>query len=136
MIKYRLICDQGHEFDGWFKCSAAFEDQCKSGQLSCAVCGSAKISKAIMAPALARVRGDLTSREDREKRALVDKLIDHVENDFGYVGKDFADEARKIHNGEAQAREIYGEATLNEARDLLTEGVPVAPLPKPPHKKD
>ena len=76
------------------------------------------------------------TEEDKEKRDMVEKLVDHVERDFDYVGEDFADEARKIHKGEVRPREIYGETTLSEAQDLLTEGVPVAPLPRPPRKKD
>ena len=76
------------------------------------------------------------TEEDKEKRDMVEKLVDRVERDFDYVGEDFADEALKIHKGEARPREIYGEATFSEAQDLLTEGVPVAPLPRPPHKKD
>ena len=95
-----------------------------------------KIDSAVMAPALALNSGDLMTEEDKEKRDMVEKLVDHVERDFDYVGKDFANEARKIHDGEARQREIYGEATFSEAQDLLIEGVPVAPLPKPPRKKD
>ena len=136
MIKYRLICDKGHEFDAWFRCSATFEDQRNDGQLTCAVCGSCKIDRAVMSPALARSSDGLMTPEDEEQRAMVEKLVNHVERDFDYVGEDFAEEARKIHKGEAQPREIYGEATFSEAQDLLTEGVPVAPLPKPPRKKD
>ena len=136
MIKYRLICDKGHEFDAWFKGSGTFEDQRNCGQLTCAVCRSRKIDRAVMAPALALNSGDLMTEEDKEKRDMVEKLVDHVERDFDYVGKDFANEARKIHDGEARQREIYGEATFSEAQDLLIEGVPVAPLPKPPRKKD
>ena len=139
MIKYRLICDKGHEFDAWFKGSATFEEQHNCGQLTCAVCRSRKIDRAVMAPALALSSGesgDLITEEDREKRDMVEKLVDHVERDFDYLGEDFADEARKIHDGEARQRGIYGEATFSEALDLLTEGVPVAPLPKPPCKKD
>ena len=136
MIKYRLICDKGHEFDAWFKGSATFEEQHNCGQLTCAVCRSRKVDRAVMAPALALSSGDLMTEEDREKRDMVEKLVDHVERDFDYVGEEFADEARKIHDGEARQREIYGEATFSEALDLLTEGVAVAPLPKPPRKKD
>ena len=139
MIKYRLICDKGHEFDAWFKGSTTFEDQRNCGQLTCAVCRSRKIDRAVMAPALALNSGgsgDLMTEEDKEKRDTAEKLVDHVERDFDYVGKDFANEARKIHDGEARQREIYGEATFSEAQDLLIEGVPVAPLPKPPRKKD
>ena len=133
MIKYRLACDKGHEFDAWFKCSAAFEVQRDNGHLACAHCASKKIDRAIMAPALARNRGTLINAEDEKKRKAVNELI---ERDFDYVGDKFADEARKTHYGESAKRDIYGEATFDEAVDLLSEGVPVLPLPKPARKKD
>ena len=90
MIKYRLICDKGHEFDAWFKCSATFEDQRNCGHLTCAVCRSRKIDRAVMAPALALRSGDsgdLMTEEDRKKRDIIEKLVDHVERDFDYVGE-------------------------------------------------
>lgn len=136
MIKYRLACDKGHEFDAWFKCSAAFEVQRDNGHLACAHCASKKIDRAIMAPAQARNRGTLINAEDEKKRKAVNELIERVERDFDYVGDKFADEARKTHYGESAKRDIYGEATFDEAVDLLSEGVPVLPLPKPARKKD
>lgn len=133
MIKYRLICDQEHEFDGWFADSAAFETQKKDGLLTCAVCGSQNIGKAIMAPAVPR-KGNRQADEAQKIRHMMQKVSAHVEENFDYVGADFAEEARKIHYGERDARDIYGETSLDDAKELLEEGVPVAPLPGLPPK--
>ena len=133
MIKYRLICDQEHEFDGWFAGSAAFEAQKKDGLLACAVCGSQNIGKAIMAPAVPR-KGNRQADEAQKIRHMMQKVSTHVEENFDYVGADFAEEARKIHYGEREARDIYGETSLEDAKDLLEEGVAVAPLPGLPPK--
>ena len=133
MIKYRLICDQEHEFDGWFADSAAFETQKKDGLLTCAVCGSQNIGKAIMAPAVPR-KGNRQADEAQNIRHMMQKVSAHVDENFDYVGADFAEEARKIHYGERDARDIYGETSLDDAKELLEEGVPVAPLPGLPPK--
>lgn len=133
MIKYRLICDQEHEFDGWFAGSAAFEAQKKDGLLACAVCGSQNIGKAIMAPAVPR-KGNRQADEAQKIRHMMQKVSTHVEENFDYVGADFAEEARKIHYGEREARDIYGETSLDDAKELLEEGVAVAPLPGLPPK--
>ena len=133
MIKYRLICDQEHEFDGWFAGSAAFEAQKKDGLLASAVCGSQNIGKAIMAPAVPR-KGNRQADEAQKIRHMMQKVSTHVEENFDYVGADFAEEARKIHYGEREARDIYGETSLDDAKELLEEGVAVAPLPGLPPK--
>lgn len=134
MIKYRLLCDQEHEFDGWFADSAAFDAQQQQGLLACALCGSKKISKAIMAPAVPK-KGNQQKDEAQKIRHMMQKVSSHVEENFDYVGADFAEEARKIHYGERAARDIYGETSLDDAKDLLEEGVPVAPLPGLPPKE-
>ena len=134
MIKYRLICDREHEFDGWFADGAAFDAQKKDGLLVCAVCGSEKVSKAIMAPAVPKKANQQTD-EARQIRHMMQKVNTHVEENFDYVGADFAEEARKIHYGEREARDIYGETSLDDAKELLEEGVPVAPLPCLPSKE-
>jgi hypothetical protein len=128
MIKYRLICDKEHEFDGWFADSAAFDTQKTDGLLACALCGSTKVSKAIMAPAVPK-KTNQQKDEAHQIRHMMQKVSTHVEENFDYVGTDFAEEARKIHYGEREARDIYGETSLDDAKELLEEGVPVAPLP-------
>lgn len=125
MIKYRLICAQEHEFDGWFADMATYESQRDDGLLCCPTCGDTKVSKAIMAPAVPK-KGN---QQETKLRHMMQKMASHVEDNFDYVGDDFAEEARKIHYGETPERDIYGETSLADARDLLEEGVPVAPLP-------
>ena len=126
MIKYRLICDAGHEFDGWFASSSGFDAQRDDGLLACPDCGSHSVNRAVMAPAVPK---KANSASPQKLRRMMQKLTDHVEQNFDYVGDGFAEEARKIHYGETAEREIYGETTPQEAHDLLQEGVPVAPLP-------
>lgn len=130
MIKYALMCGQGHEFDGWFANSDAFDEQRDAGLLSCAHCGAADVAKAIMAPAVPKKANQKIETE--ELRQVMEKVTSHVEENFDYVGADFAEEARKIHYGETEQRDIYGETSVQDAKDLLDEGVAVAPLPGPP----
>ena len=131
MIKYRLICDQEHEFDGWFANAAAFERQKADGLLTCAHCGSAAVHKAVMAPAVPK-KANQQKQEAAQIRHMMQKLSSHVEENFDYVGSDFAEEARKIHYGETESRDIYGETSLKDAKELLEEGVNLAPLPGTP----
>ncbi len=125
MIRYDLTCTEGHRFDGWFKSSATFEAQRDAGQVACAVCGSAQVDRALMTPGVP-ARSNRIS--DGEKSAL-EQLRDHVEANSDYVGLRFADEARAMHEGRSDQRAIHGEAKLEEARALIEDGVPIAPLP-------
>jgi len=138
MIKYRLVCSQDHEFDGWFAGSKAFDAQVGDGEIACPICANTDIRKALMAPSVVtskRSKRHVTPSETVEQvQILMSKVRAHVESSFDYVGDQFADEARRIHYGEADEREIYGEATLDEAQELVEEGVPVAPLPLDPGK--
>ena len=130
MIAYALRCHKGHEFDGWFRDSEAFDKQCRGGHLSCPSCNSIRIEKAIMAPA---VSGTNKRPETAAKmRQFATGLRKYVQQHADYVGPDFAEEARRIHYGETQERHIYGEATADEARELIEEGLDVAPLPPDP----
>ncbi len=139
MIRYSLVCAKGHEFEAWFASSDAYDTQLAQGHLSCAVCGSSKVEKMLMAPAISRKskstddmpvsdKGEAL-KAARELAAFMEKIRSHVEANAEYVGDRFAEEARAIHNKESEIREIYGEATLEEARDLIEEGVAVAPIP-------
>lgn len=149
MIRYALRCDNEHEFDSWFRSSAAYDEQAKRRVLECPVCGSHTVDKALMAPGL--VTGLATRREvpardeapvmggaaadaaDAQKQAMMmSALRQHVEATYEYVGDRFAEEARRIHYDEADARDIFGEVTLEEATELIEEGVAVAPLPGVP----
>lgn len=133
MIKYALKCRDGHQFDSWFQDSAAFDKLAGSGHLSCAVCGGADVEKAIMAPRVMAAEADaeaapLSVPASPAEQAMR-RLRDHVEANADNVGANFASEARAIHEGDAPERAIYGEAKLEEAKSLIEDGVPVAPLP-------
>lgn len=140
MIRYALTCDREHEFEGWFAASADFDDQRARGLLDCPLCGSKAVRKAIMAPA---VRGtkrtapsdDVTAKRQAMMMEAMGQVRRHVEENFDDVGDAFAREARAIHEGKAEERGIYGQATPKEVRDLVADGVPVAPLPPEAPKK-
>jgi len=128
MIVYNLHCKDGHEFEGWFRDSAAYDAQATGGKLVCPVCDSRKVEKAPMAPAVSGTKAS-APEELRKMLQFVTGLRKHIEENADYVGPKFPEEARKIHYGEAEERHIYGEATLKEAKELVEEGVDVAPLP-------
>jgi hypothetical protein len=148
MIKYALACEQAHEFESWFPSSEAFETQRKRGFVTCPFCDSAKVEKQIMAPSVARTDKmpkapapeaqpvAVLSERERELRAALRALREHVMKNAENVGKDFVEEARKMHYGEAEERSIYGEADLAEARALLEEGIDVLPLPVVPDDRN
>jgi len=148
MIKYALACEQAHEFESWFPSSEAFEAQRKRGFVTCPFCDSAKVEKQIMAPSVARTDKALTapareaqpvailSEKERELRAALRALREHVMKNAEDVGKGFVEEARKMHHGETEERSIYGEADLAEARALLDEGIDVLPLPVVPDDRN
>jgi hypothetical protein len=130
VITYSLRCHKGHEFEGWFRDSAAFDQQSGSGHLTCPACNSAKIEKAVMAPAVAGTKKTTTRKSDaKQMRQFATGLRKYVEQHADYVGPTFAEEARKIHYGETPERQIYGEASQREAQDLVEEGIDVALLP-------
>lgn len=139
MIRYSLKCGAGHGFDSWFKEAEAFAALVAAGQVQCPVCGSTEVEKELMAPAVrparkAAAKPDLSApaSELEEKLAALKKQI---EENSEYVGMNFAAEARKIHAGDAPERPIHGEAKPDEARAMIEEGLPVAPLPFLPARK-
>jgi hypothetical protein len=131
VIVYSLQCAKGHAFEGWFRDSAAFDAQSAEGKLVCPLCDTRKVHKAPMAPALpSAVGARKEAPEDvRKMRQFMSGLRKYVQENAEYVGPKFPDEARRIHYGETEERHIYGEASLDEARELIEEGVDVAPLP-------
>jgi hypothetical protein len=143
MIRYDLICDKGHEFDGWFSDSASYDKQAKRGFVECSHCGSNKVQKQLMAPNVGAksnrksvptqqmVAGPVDPRM-QAMMAMVREVRAHVEKNAENVGDKFAEEARKIHFGESEERGIYGNATRDEARELIEEGIAVHPLPRLP----
>ncbi|AKI03274.1 hypothetical protein IMCC20628_04606 [Hoeflea sp. IMCC20628] len=137
MIRFSLHCEKDHEFEGWFSSSADYDAQCDRGLVECPVCSSREISKALMAPAVA-VSRETASRPlamDPEKRDMMRKLrgmVQAVRQNSEDVGDRFADEARKIHHGETEARGIIGKASSEDAKSLIEEGIEIAPLPEFP----
>lgn len=144
MIRYALTCAARHDFESWFQSSAAFDRLAEAGRVTCPTCGNADVRKALMAPAVVGASkgpepaGPLPSSDPPSpaeiERALA-ALRRQVEENSDYVGLNFAAEARRIHAGEAPERSIYGEARADEARKLIEDGVPVAPLPFVPRRK-
>ncbi|MGZ5805120.1 MAG: DUF1178 family protein [Xanthobacteraceae bacterium] len=166
MIKYALACDNGHQFESWFQNSAAYDKQVKRKLVSCPVCDSTKVEKAIMAPRLgasAKKRGlpamatpDVTpsagaptpevapetapvamiSPQEQEFRSKLKELRDHLVKNSDNVGKKFPEVARKMHYGEIEHRSIYGEATPKDAKEMLDEGIELHPLPVLPEDRN
>jgi hypothetical protein len=140
MIKYRLACNEGHEFEGWFQNSAAYSEQELCGQISCPHCGAMTVSKAIMAPrvatraAPAKTTIAVSQGADAEgqRYELMRRLRAEIEAKAEYVGSRFAEEARKIHAEESPERSIYGEATIEDVRALAEDGIACMPLPRLP----
>ncbi|HAR82711.1 MAG: hypothetical protein CMN13_02360 [Roseobacter sp.] len=144
MIKFSLKCDQDHQFESWFKSAAAFDALAQAGHLTCALCGSTKVTKGMMAPRVTtgerrenRNEGDqkpdaavpVLSKPQSALEEALKALRKEVETSSEYVGDDFVREARAIHIGDAPDRSIYGEARLDEAVALIEEGIPLTPLP-------
>jgi hypothetical protein len=148
VIVYSLRCGEGHFFEGWFASMTAFDEQSSHGKLLCPTCNSRSVTKAPMAPAVSTKVGQskrvlrsgaptaqLTPsatkgpEELHKMRQFMTGLRKYVEQNAEYVGQEFPDEARKIHYGDSEERHIYGEASLEEAADLVEEGIDVAPLP-------
>jgi hypothetical protein len=153
MIRYSLHCDRGHTFESWFQSSSAYESQEKRKLVNCPVCGSAKVERSIMAPQIVSKKGDSNRQiqsndvpvpappaeitaQERELRAKLKELRDHLVKNADNVGGRFPDEARKMHYGDIEHRPIYGEASPEEARSLIDEGVEVSPLPVLPDDRN
>ena len=161
MIRYNLRCERGHTFESWFQSSSAYETQEKRKLVNCPACGSAKVERAIMAPQIVSKKGrdsaapapaapadvaapevaspgstPLLMAQERELRAKIKELRDHIVKNADNVGERFPNEARKMHYGDIEHRPIYGEASPDEARALIDEGVEVSPLPVLPDDRN
>ena len=137
MIRYALHCDHAHPFEAWFGSSSDYDDQAARGLVECPFCGSRGVSKQIMAPAVAGTKrsastADNAARMQAMMTTMAREVRSHVEQNFDYVGDTFAREARDIHEGRSEKREIYGEATPAEVKKLKDDGVPCAALPALP----
>jgi len=141
MIRYALKCENDHRFESWFKSGEAFESLLAHGHVDCPECGTADVSKVLMAPGVRPGRGQsdaprpMTNAPDPEMVEALKKFRHHVETTSDYVGPAFAKEARAMHEGEIPLRPIYGEARADEARKLVEDGVPAMPLPFIPRRK-
>lgn len=134
MIRFSLCCDNDHSFDGWFRNGEDFSAQQVRGLVSCPVCQSVKVEKALMAPAVSTGRKQdkmalAMGEEQRKALAKLKAMAEEAKKNADYVGDKFAEEARKIHFGEVEPRGIYGEASAEEARGLIEDGVEFVPLP-------
>lgn len=141
MIRFTLRCEADHEFDGWFRDGGDFDTQKKRGFVACPVCNSAKVEKALMAPAVSTSRGreKVALAAGEEQRRLMGQLREmakKVRENADYVGDRFAEEARKIHFGETDPRGIYGEASVDDVKGLLEDGVDFMPLPEFPEDRN
>jgi hypothetical protein len=140
MIRYALTCDKGHGFEAWFGSGSDYDVQVEAGAVVCPACGSAEVSKAPMAPAVRRSRAEPAESpagsERRQTYALLKDLRAHLKANAEHVGPAFPEEARKMHYGEAEARSIYGEASIEEAEALRDEGIPAVPLPPLPEDQN
>ena len=141
VIRYDLKCANGDEFEAWFGSIADYDAQAAKGQLICPHCASTHVEKAPMAPAVRSSKAKDAEKERAVAMAMAAKVREHIKDNFDYVGDKFANEARKMHAGETEERAIYGEATPEEARELMEDGIPASPLPPelapntPPRRK-
>ncbi len=128
MIRYSLRCAAGHGFEAWFRSGEAYDDMREAAQVTCPECGETRVEKALMAPGVA------ATTPQAQEHPLV-RLRREIEATSDYVGRDFAKRARAMHEGAEPPRAIYGEAAPAEARQLIREGVSIAPLPFRPKSK-
>jgi hypothetical protein len=140
MIKYALVCGFEHAFEGWFGSSGDYDEQRARGQIACPLCGATDIRKQIMAPAVAGTKAQAapSAAGDTRRTMMMEamgRVRQHVLDTFDDVGDAFAVEARAIHEGRSEDRGIYGEASPKDVRELIQDGVQVAPLPPEPPKK-
>jgi len=141
LIRFSLSCEHDHGFEAWFRSNDDFDTQKKRGFVECPSCGSSKVEKALMAPAVStgrkREKIALAMGEQQKKvMAQLKEMSEKIRENADYVGDKFAEEARKIHFGETDARGIYGEATPEEARSLAEDGVEFMPIPVLPDDRN
>jgi hypothetical protein len=140
MIRFALTCDQGHGFDAWFSSGDSYEAQIEAQAIVCPTCGSIQVKKAPMAPTVLRGKAKEGMRESpvegarKQTYAFLKGMRDYVKNNADDVGQAFPKEARKMHYGESEIHNIYGEASVDEAKALHEEGIPAFPLPKLPEE--
>ena len=136
MIAYSLVCGGGHEFEAWFKDCASYAAQESGGEVVCPICGTTHVKKGVMAPSVktsvTKSKGRMETADPKKLRQYVAGYRKFIEDNAEYVGPRFPEEARKIHYGESEKRHVYGESTIEEAKELIEEGVEIAPVPPDP----
>ena len=138
MIRYALLCEHEHAFEAWLGSSADYDEQAERGLVECPMCSSQLIRKQIMSPSVAGTKASRAAPPPEMQAVMMEaanRVRKHVEDNFDYVGDRFAREARDIHEGVSPDRGIYGEATPREVRELVEDGVQVAPVPGAPRPK-
>lgn len=144
MIHFTLRCDRDHQFDGWFRSGTDFDDQAKDRAIACPRCGSTAVAKGLMAPNVAVASSGSAATTGLAASApsapgvaeVLRKMRRYVEENADYVGGRFVEEARRIHYNEQEARAIYGEASVEDARELAEEGIEAFPLPRLPEDQN
>jgi hypothetical protein len=157
MIRYALVCDKGHQFESWFQDSAAYDKQARRKLVACPHCNSTMVEKAMMAPRLAASKKRaapmevssapasipdapepvaMMSPREKELRAKLKELRDHLTSNADDVGAKFPEEARKMHYGEIEHRSIFGVASPEDAKSLADEGIEFHPLPVLPEERN
>jgi hypothetical protein len=131
LIRYSLACVEEHQFEAWFSNSKAYDTQRKKKLVECPVCGSHEVRKQIMAPAIRASEKSVKQTPEAMAAKMAGEIRRHIADTHDYVGDKFADEARSMFYGEAETRPVWGEVTPDVAKDLIEEGVPAMPLPKP-----
>ncbi|MEM9796657.1 MAG: DUF1178 family protein [Pseudomonadota bacterium] len=135
MIRYALKCANGHDFESWFASAAAYDALAAKGMVTCVVCGGSDVTKAVMAPRVAKEEAQPSKAPVSDVEAKIAALRAKIEGEATYVGGRFAEEARAIHKSDAPDTAIWGEASPADAKSLLEDGIPVAPLPFKPKRK-
>jgi hypothetical protein len=139
VIHYALVCENEHKFEAWFRNAEAYDEQHNRGIVTCPICTSGAVEKALMAPAVSRASREKVSLsigqpQHAQFREAMKMLRNKVVSEADYVGDKFAEEARKIHFKDVEARGIYGEATSEEVASLVEDGVDFMPLPNLPEE--
>ena len=136
MIVFNLICEEcDYPFEGWFDHTKAFNSQKKRKLINCPNCESSNISKALVAPNLSKKSNSRILKNKKTLASNIKKIKKIVEENFDYVGDNFSDEAKRIKYGETKDRPIYGEATIDQTKELIEEEINVTPLPFQSKKK-
>jgi len=143
LIRYNLICNNDHNFESWFRDSTSCDDQIRSKKVVCPECNSNVVTKALMSPRIPKKESSnnqentiLSNGRNNNLNDAIRKIRDEIKKNSEYVGKEFPEEARKIHYNESEERSIYGEATAKDIKELHEEGIDIIHIPNLPDDKN